>query len=119
MDPLSTSSWKQASDHCWRTVEKATQLAGVIDTLKDIEVVSVIPLVSSLQTTLIITPPEPMDREGVTQFCDVIRRTLKTEERWQSFSIADNFGLRLRLPNGVNVEIQTFIPTSEPTELNV
>lgn len=111
--------WKSASDHCWAHVGAATAVAKVVEQVKNVPVAQVMTLISSSHPTLMLTPPEPGNRDAVRDFCAAIKDALKLDVSWSTFRQGDFFGLRLKHPTGVVLDVSTFIPVAEPTQFHV
>jgi hypothetical protein len=116
------SFWSDAHASCWRHVELATQMAQVIEVLRDVEVGAVMPIMSTINPQLYITPLAPDSRRHIDGLCDRIKSALSVSAHdcsWDTYKAGDNWHVRLRLPNSITIVIATTLPASKPTEFKV
>ena len=110
-----TSPWSFAGDHCWRHVRAATATAEVADRLNAIDVETVLPIVSLINSTLIVSPRSLSDRKTISSVAKAIRGTLNEPSDWQTYPLGDRWGLRLK-HGSVTIELQTHLPVAKPVD---
>lgn len=116
----STAAWTAAERDCWTVVTKATAVQKLVNALRDIPVVAVLPLCSTTCPSLIITPLDPEDKDALVSLCDLIKVALDlpTSEHWTSHPQGPYWCLRLRY-SGINIDLATQVAVSQPTEFKV
>lgn len=113
-----SSPWQAVARHCWDHIDTATSVQKTAEKLNTLQVESVIPIVSTISATLLITPLQHSDRDALRVFCEQVRLLLGTEAKWASFASGDHWMLRIR-DGLVSVDVSTSIPVSRPNALDL
>lgn len=107
-----------ATDHCLNHIRRATDLAETIGELKSIPVAAVISIISSLNSTLLITPIAPTEVDRVAELSRQIGSAVSVIS-WKQIKSGDYWMLRGITSKSVHIDIATMIPNSVPQELNL
>lgn len=112
---MSSTPWSYAGDHCWQHVRAATAIAEVADRLNVIDVETVLPIVSVINSTLVVSPKSLTDRATISTTAKSIRSTLEEPSEWKTIPCGDRWMLRLK-HKGVTIDLQTQLPVATPTK---
>lgn len=86
----------------------------MLEQLKHVPVESVIPIISTVSPTVIITPLKSDSRTAVRTAAYAIAGTLHIAPTlWLERPVGKNFGLTLRLDKTCTIELATTIPSVE------
>ena len=110
--------WAASARHCWEHVNRATEMAELIDKLQGVEVGAVIPLVSVTGPALLVTPVEPANKSGVRELCHAIKSAVETPTKWTAVQSGSSWMFRLKI-GAINIDISTEVPATKAVEFLV
>lgn len=102
--------WETAQRKCWTHVEVATNVTRLLDALKHIEVLSVIPILSDMNPTILITPDKSDSLEEMRRVIKSIADAVQTTSRWLTIPINDEWVFRLVTPSNITIDVMTQLP---------
>lgn len=111
--------WHLAQTECWKHVEVATEMSKVVEKLKDIPVRAVVPIMSAIAPTLVVTPENHSDRDSLRDFCFRLRAAVEPSAKWTSHPSGENWTIRLKLTSGICIDVATSVPAVKITEFLV
>lgn len=112
MSTFATYSWEHAVDHCMIHIKRATELAEVIKVVRSVDVLNVVPIVSSIHATLLITPNDYERKDSVRSCCEELGK-LVGNPTWSSIATGDLWTMRAMTKSGVQIDVATAIPNSK------
>ena len=113
-----SNPWTIAAAHCWSHIETVTAVQRIIDALKDVPVDSVIPIISSMGPSIIVTPPSAGDESKVRAFAYHLRALVQSEEPVRPIEQGQHWCLRFRAGR-VTVDVATQVPVTLRKEFAV
>jgi hypothetical protein len=116
--PDEESIWGQAQRRCWSHVEVATQMMRTLESLKGCNALSVIPILSDVQPSIMITPDRADDLLAIKATCRYIKECLLTSAEWSKLSINDTWLLRLKHSN-VTIDLMTRLPATKESPIEL
>lgn len=118
-EQVPASLWKTAEQKCWRHVEIATAMMRLMTQLGELQVISVIPILSDTSPTLMITPECAGDLLSVKAICRLIAANLGVPNDWKQVAINDEWMLRLDIEGGVQVNVMTRLPATKESPIEL
>ena len=119
LETVLPSIWKTAEQKCWRHVETATGMMRLMTALGELPVTSVIPILSDINPTLMITPERCDDLAAVRAVCRLITVSLSVPNDWQRIPLNDEWMLRLNVENNCNIDVMTRLPATKETPIEL
>lgn len=116
---MSSLVWETASKKCWAHVETSTLVMRHIDLLKDVDVASVIPILSDTGPTLMVTPLEPDNLDAVRRLARLIKDKLAVEVEWTMHPVNNDWLLRLKCDTGVIIDVMTRVQAVKETPIKL
>lgn len=119
------SEWKHAEEHCWRHVESASELQKVVKALCVLEVEGVIPVVSTIGPSIIITPHHHGDRDALRKFTEEVFLILveagmvDETTAWTTHLSGDHWAVRIKTKTNIAIDIATSIPRAVTNEFSL
>lgn len=112
--------WQSAADLCWSHVALATKVARLVDTLSHIDVATVTPILSTLSTSILLTPHAPADETSLRLLTLAISTALGTDKSWTVLTTGDNLVFRLSPPiYGIHIDVLSSIPSQRPVNFQL
>lgn len=104
--------WELAQKKCWAHIETATAMMKVLDVLKELNVLQVIPILSDTSPTLMITPDGADDITSVKAITRYIKIALQADGPWLHLPINDEWVFRIKGPTGIVIDLLTRLPAT-------
>lgn len=119
---MSTSTntllWSNAVDHCMNHITQVTNLNKVIRLLQDIDVESVVPIISSHNATLLITPNGAANADIVRVFLQRVEAAVGIHN-WKTVRMGDYWMIKGSNSEGIMIDVATRVPNSKPEEFSL
>lgn len=96
-------------------------MMALVDSLKDLEVASVVPMITEVCPTLLIGPANGDNHEAVRNLCRELSKRAQQHGTaiWSKHAMNDEWLLRLHTEAGINVDILTRLPAKVEAEFNL
>src|SRR6266487_1346435 len=107
--------WESAFEHCIANAVQSGRLCEVIGKLKHLDISTVIPIISTVKSTLLITPLHPSDDKSIRTLLSEISSRVEVNS-WKTLRNGDYWLVRGSTENGVSIDIATSILNSKPEE---
>lgn len=111
--------WETAQKKCWVHIEVATSMMKLLDVLKDLQVLSVIPVLSDTAPTLMITPDNPDDLISIRALTRCIKSAAQVDSNWVHTTCNNEWMFRLFAHNNITIDVMTRLPSTAPKPVEI